>query len=92
MPLICKGGLVYLKFQGIPTEKDLQTYSSVCPASPQEWDPSVLDYVHPNDNGEPNSTNDSIKKFQFDPKFDEFLLIISTNYLQLLPKCHQLIT
>ena len=64
MPLICKGGLVYLKFQGIPTDKDLQTYPSVCPTSPQAWDPSVLDYVHLKENGEPNSTYDSIKKLQ----------------------------
>ena len=29
MPLVSKGGLMYLKFQGIPTDKDLQTYPSV---------------------------------------------------------------
>ena len=29
MPLVCKGGLMYLKFQGIPTDKDLQTNPSV---------------------------------------------------------------
>ena len=43
MPLVCKGGLMYLKLQGIPTEKDLQTYPSVHLTSPKEWDPSVLD-------------------------------------------------
>ena len=72
MPLMCKGGLMYLKFQGIPTDIDLQTYPSVHLTSPQQWDPSVLDYVHPKDNGEPNSTYDLIEKFQFDPTFDEF--------------------
>ena len=72
MPLMSKGGLMYLKFQGIPTDKDLQTYPSVHLTSPQEWDPSVLDYVHPKDNGEPNSTYDSIENFQVDPTFDEF--------------------
>ena len=50
VPLVCKSGLMYLKFQGIPTDKDLQTYPSVHLTSPQEWDPSVLDYVHPKDN------------------------------------------
>ena len=54
MPLVCKGGLMYLKFHGIPTDKDLQTYPSLHLTSPQEWDPSVLDYVHPKDYGEPN--------------------------------------
>ena len=72
MPLMCKGGLMYLKFQGIPTDMDLQTYPSVHLTSPQEWDPSILDYVHPKDNGEPNSTYDSTEKFQVDPTIDEF--------------------
>ena len=70
MPLVCKGGLMYLKFQGIPTDKDLQTYPSVHLTSPQEWDPSVLDYVH--HNGEPNSTYDSTEKFQVNSSIDEF--------------------
>ena len=63
---------MYLKFQGIPTDKNLQTYPSVHITSPQEWNPSVLDYVHTKDNGEPNSTYDLIGKFQFDPTVDEF--------------------
>ena len=72
MPLMCKGGLMYLKLQGIPTDMDLQTYPSVHLTSPQQWDPSVLDYVHPKDNGEPNSTYDSTEKVQVDTTFDEF--------------------
>ena len=28
MPLICKGGLMYLELQRVPTDKDLQTYPS----------------------------------------------------------------
>ena len=39
MPLMCKSGLMYLKFQGIPTDTDLQTYPSVHLTSPQQWDP-----------------------------------------------------
>ena len=73
MPLVCKGGLMYLKFQGILTDTDLQTYPSVHLTSPQEWDPSVLDYVHPKVNGEPNLTYDSIEKFQVDPTFDDYM-------------------
>ena len=93
MPLVCKGGLMYLKSQGIPTDKDLQAYPSVHLTSPQEWDSSVLDYVHLKNNGEPNSTCDSNEIFQVDPKFDEFdLMIISTNYFPLHPIFHQLIT
>ena len=47
MPLVCKGGLMYLQLQGIPTDQDLQNYPSVHLTSPHEWDPSVLDYEHP---------------------------------------------
>ena len=52
MPLACQSRLMYLKFQGIPTD------NSVHVTSPQEWNPSVLDYVHPKDNEESNSTYD----------------------------------
>ena len=72
MPLICKGGLMHLELQGIPTDKDLQTYPSVHLTSPHEWDPSVLDYEHPENNGEPDWDIDPNKNFQFDPNFDEF--------------------
>ena len=82
MPLVCKGGLMYLKFQAIPTDTDLQTYLSVHRTSPQEWDPSVLDYVHPKDNGEPNSTYDSIENSKLIQHLMN-LMIISTNYFQL---------
>ena len=54
---------MYLKFQGIPADTDLQTYPFVHLTSPQEWDPTVLDYVHPKDKGEPNSTYDLTEKF-----------------------------
>ena len=47
MSLVCKGGLMYLQLQGIPTDQDLQNYPSVHLTSPHEWDPSVLDYEHP---------------------------------------------
>ena len=43
MPLVCKGGLMYLQLQGIPTDQDLQNYPSVHLTSPHEWDLSVLD-------------------------------------------------
>ena len=55
MPLVCKGGLMYLELKVIPTDKDLQTYPSVhLSTSPHEWDLTVLDYEHPEDNGEPD--------------------------------------
>ena len=53
LPLICKGGLMYLQFLGKPTDSDLACYPSVRLTSPHEWDPSVLDYTHPDDDGEP---------------------------------------
>ena len=72
MPLVCKGGLMYLQLQGIPTDQDLQNYPSVHLTSPHEWDPSVLDYEHPENNGEPDWAIDANENLQFDPNFDEF--------------------
>ena len=72
MPIVCKGGLMYLELLGIPTDKDLHIYPSVHLTSPHEWDPSVLDYQHPEDTGEPDWANFSNERFQFDPNFDEF--------------------
>ena len=72
MPLVCKGGLMYLKIQGIPTDKDLQTYASVHLTTPHEWDPSVLDFIHPEENWESDWTNDPLENFELDPKFGEF--------------------
>ena len=63
MPVICKGGLMYLELPGIPTDKDLQTYLSVHLTSPHEWDQSILDYEHPENNGEPDWAIDPTKTF-----------------------------
>ena len=63
---------MYVELQGIPTDKDLQTYHFVHLTSPHEWDPSVLDYEHPENNGEPDWAIHHNKNFQFDPNFDEF--------------------
>ena len=72
MPLVCKGGLMYLQLQGIPTDQDLQNYPSVHLTSPHEWDPSILDFEHPENNGESDWAIDPNENFQFDPNFDEF--------------------
>ena len=72
MPLVCKGGLMYVQLQGIPTDPDLQNFPSLHLTSPHEWDPSVLDYEHPENNEEPNWAIDPNENFQFDPNFDEF--------------------
>ena len=39
---------------------------------PPEWDPSVLDFTHPSDDGEPPWSNDLNERFAFDLNFDEF--------------------
>ena len=72
MPLVCKGGLMYLRLQGIPTDQDLQNYPSVYLTSPHEWDSSVLDCEHPENNGGPDWAIDPNDNFQFDPNFDDF--------------------
>ena len=72
MLLVFKVGLMSLELLDIPTDKDLQTYHSVHLTSPHEWNPSVLDYEHPEDNAEPDWTNNPNERFQFDPNSDEF--------------------
>ena len=52
MPFVWLDGLMYLQLQGIPTDQDLQNYASVHLTSPHEWDPSVLDYKHSENNAE----------------------------------------
>ena len=63
---------MYLELQGVPTDTDLQTYPSVHLTSPHEWDPSILDYEQPKNNGKPDWAIDPTEKFQFDPNYDEF--------------------
>ena len=72
IPLVCKGGLMYLQLQGIPTDQDLQNYPSVHLTCPHKWDPSVVDYEHPGNNGESDWAIDPNENFQFDPNVDEF--------------------
>ncbi|KAL7571369.1 hypothetical protein ACA910_007681 [Epithemia clementina (nom. ined.)] len=47
LPLECRSGLMYIKMLGPPTDDDMDTYPLVFLTSPHEWDPSVLDYSHP---------------------------------------------
>ena len=51
MPLVCRGGLMYLSIIGKPTNADLERYPAVHLTGPHEWDPSVLDYTHPSGDG-----------------------------------------
>ena len=84
MPLVCKGRLMYLQLQGTPTDQDLQNYPSVHLTIPHEWDPSVLDYEHPENNGESDWAIDCNENFQFDPNFDEFGDYMSFRSLSIL--------
>ena len=43
--------LIMLDIIGKPTDQDLDQYPHVLLTSPYEWDPSVLDYAHPNTHG-----------------------------------------
>ena len=63
---------MYLSILGIPTDKDLERYPAVHLTGLHEWDPSVLDYTHPSNDGEPPWSNDRDERFAFDPNFDEF--------------------
>ena len=56
-----------------------------------KWDPSVLDYEHPENNGEPDWAIDPNENFQFDPYFDEFGHYVnrSLSILDILDETHK---
>ena len=69
-PLKCTGGLMYLNIMGKPTDEELLKYPSVHLTSIYEWDPSVLDYSHPEGDGEPLWACDPQHLDLLDPNFD----------------------
>ena len=71
-PLKCTGGLMYLSILGKPTDEELVKYPSVHLTSIQEWDPSVLDYSHPEYGGEPVWAIDPQQIDLLDPDFDTY--------------------
>ena len=72
MPLVCRGGLMYLAMLGKPTDADFERYPAVHLTGPHEWDPYDLDSIHPSGDGEPAWSNDLDERFAFDPNFYEF--------------------
>ena len=61
MPLVCRGGLMYLSLLEKPSNEDLERYPAVHLTGPYEWDPSVLDFSYPSDDGEPPWSNDALR-------------------------------
>ena len=71
-PLECRSGLMYMSIIGKPTDKDLDQYPHVLLTSPHEWDPSVLDYSHPNTVDTPPGHPDPSARDKHDPRLDEY--------------------
>ena len=69
-PLKCTGGLMYLNIMGKPTDEELVKYPSVHLTCMHEWDPSVLDYSHPEGNEEPAWACEPQHIDLIDPNFD----------------------
>jgi hypothetical protein len=46
IPFEVRGGLVYMKPLGIPTDSEMNQYPHVFLTGPHEWDPGVLDYAY----------------------------------------------
>ena len=63
MPLVCRGGFMYLSLLGKPSDEDLDRYLAVHLTRPHEWDPSVLDFTHPSGDGEPPWSNDQNERY-----------------------------
>ena len=73
-PLKCTGGLMYLNIMGKPTDEELLKFPSVHLTSIHEWDPSVLDYSHPEGDTEPLWACDPQHLDLLDPNFDTHVL------------------
>ena len=58
--LECSSCLMYMSIIGKPTDQELEKYPHVLFTSPHEWDPSVLDYAHPNICGYPSWAPDPL--------------------------------
>ena len=56
---------------GKPTDQDLDQYPHILLTSPHEWDPSVLDYSHPNTHGYPSWAPVPTTRDQHDPRIDD---------------------
>ena len=67
---------MYLSIMGNPTDEELLKYPSVHLTSIHEWDPSVLDYSHPDGDGEPLWACDPQHLDLLDPNFDAHGLYI----------------
>ena len=63
---------MYMNLLGKPTDADLKTYPHVLLTGPHEWDPSVLDYIHPTTAGDPTWAPDPSQCGAHDPRIDEF--------------------
>ena len=61
---------MYRSILGNPTDEELVKYPSVRLTSIHEWDPSVLDYSHPEGDGEPGWACDPQHIDLLDPNFD----------------------
>ena len=70
-PLECRSGLMYMSIIWKPTDQELEKYPHVLLTSPHEWDPSVLDYTHPQTYGYPSLAPDPLVRDEHDPRIDE---------------------
>ena len=82
---------MYLSILGKPTDEELVKYPSVHLTSIHEWDPSVLDYSHPECDGEPVWAIDPQHIDLLDPNFDTYGLYTkrAINTLSSLADVHQ---
>ena len=55
---------------GKPTDQDLDQYPHVLLTTTHAWDPSVLDYSHPNTHGYPSWAPDPSVRDQHDQRID----------------------
>ena len=62
---------MYMSIIGKPADQDLDQYPHVLLTSPQEWDLSILDNIHPNTHGYPSWARNPSACNQHDPRIHE---------------------
>ena len=91
MPLVYKGGLMYLKFQGIPTEKISRHILLFTSLVLNNGIHLYLIMYTQRTMGSLTQLMIQLKNFKLIQQLMNFM-ILSTNYFHLHPKFHQLIT
>ncbi|KAL7578501.1 hypothetical protein ACA910_011564 [Epithemia clementina (nom. ined.)] len=72
IPITIKEGLAYIQLVGRPTDQDMDDYPHVFFTNPADWDPALLDYEFPVQDGQPVWDQLMDTRPYEEPRFDDF--------------------